>query len=554
MVHQDSLRCLLDDAQARRIDRRTFMRRGTALGLSGKALASILLAAGVVVPQIDGVVSATENRLAFGYSIEADSLDPQATTVAVSSYVINRIFGALFYRDLDLTYKGYLAESWEISDNNSEIVFTLRPGITYSNGAEFDAHSVKFTMDRMASEGSRSPNYEMALEIKTEVIDSHKIKFTFEKPNAAFFNAFAGAYGGIMHPDATDAAGDQVGREPVGTDAYTLKEWVTGSAISLQAHQEYSTPEEYYENKGAPKIEEIVYRVIPDAFAQVASLETGEIDVLDLSATDLPRFENNPDFEIFSSQESAIRYLGMNVTRPALSDVRVRKAIASAIDRDELVETLYEGGLAEACGTPLPPSIPGFSESLKDHVLPFDLDAAAAFLDDAGWIEGSNGIREKDGEPLQLTLLVNTTTLSAQTATLLQAQLLRAGIGIEIQAMEHAAVYEYTVKGEHDLHYGQWGWSDPDALYLFYHSSRMSTLNHMHYSNPDLDALLEEGRQTMDQEDRAEVYRKAQEIMLEDLPSIALVMPIGKTAVNTRVKDAKIFPTGGLLLNDAHID
>ncbi|HWV22954.1 MAG TPA: ABC transporter substrate-binding protein [Thermomicrobiales bacterium] len=558
MTHEDSLRHLLDDLQDRNLDRRSFMQRATALGLSARAIGVLLGAAGTAVPAAIMTASAQEagGKISFAVSTDPETLDLHNTSNGSAWTVFDNIYSSLFYQDLDLSFKGLLADSWEVSEDNLEIAVKLREGVTFHDGSEFNADSVKYTFERLAEVGAKNPNFEMAGAITVEVVDPYNVKLVFEEPNAAFFNAFTGGYGGMLAPEATEAAGDQYGREPIGTNAYKLKDWQTGSTVTLEAFDDFVGVQDFYKNTGRPYIDEMVYKVIPESFAQVASLETGEVDTVELTATDLPRFENDDRFEIFSARLSQMGYLGLTRTRPMMEDPRVRTAVAHGIDRDEIVNTIFEGGLAEPCSTPLPPSLPGYNAELEAKSPAFDIDAAKALLDEAGWVESKDGIREKDGEALKPQLYTNTATTSGQLATLIQGQLRKIGMEVEIHQLETAALLDFTPRGEHDMLLLSWGWSDPDVLYLFLSTDRLATSNRVHYSNPDFDALLVEGQQTIDQDARMEVYYKAQEILLEDLPWVPLYMPIGKTAVAKRVKGVQIFPggDGSLLLNDAWIE
>lgn len=555
MTQNDTLKSLLTDLEQRNLNRRSFIQRGTALGLSGRAMAILLGTMGVAVPT--SIVTAAQEAggtMTFASTTDPETLDPHMTSNGTAWTIFNQINGSLVYQEIDLSYQGLLAESWDISEDNLEITFHLRDKITFHDGSAVDAEAVKYTFERLAEVGAKNPNYEMAQQITVEVIDPLTARLIFTEPNAAFFNAMSGGYGGILPPAATEAAGDNYGREPSGSNAYKLKEWQSGTSVTLEAFPEFASAEGYFENKGAPYIQEKVYRVIPEAFAQTASLESGEVDAVDLTATDLPRFENDDRFEIFSAAVPELMYLGINRTRPMMSDPGMRKAIAHAIDRDEIITTLFDGGLAEACFTPLPPSVPGYDETLAEAAPQFDVDAASALLEEAGWVEGEDGIREKDGEVLRPQLYTNTSTTLGQLATLIQGQLRNIGMDVEINQLEMAALLGFTPQGEHDMLLLSWGWSDPDVLYLFLSTDRIETSNRVHYTNPDFDELLVKGQRTLDQEERMKVYYDAQMVLLEDLPWVPLFMPITKTAVNKRVKGAEIFPTGGLLLNDAYID
>ena len=276
------------------------------------------------------------------------------------------------------------------------------------------------------------------------------MKFIFDAPNAGFFNGFSGGYGGMLSPSAVEESGDDYGRNPVGTNAFKFKEWQTGNSVTLSAFEDFTTPENYFENQAAPHLAEIGWRVIAEPFAQVASLETGEVDAVDLSATDLPRFENDDRFEIFSARNTTLGYLGITRTRPMMEDPRVRKALAHATDRDEIVSTLFEGGLAEPVSTPLPPSVPGYDASLEELSPAFDLDAAKALWMKPVGLRAMMAFARRMARKLAPELYTNTSATNGQLATLLQAQYRLIGVDVQINALETAALLDFTPRGEHD--------------------------------------------------------------------------------------------------------
>ena len=557
MSHQDSLKQLMADLQARNLDRRSFVTRASALGLSARAMTMLLGAVGVAAPAGVAAAAAQEasGTLRFAVTTDPETLDPQMTSNGSAWEVFNRIYSSLVYQDIDLTYKGLLAESWETSADNLEITFKLKEGITFHDGSAVDAEAVKFTYERLATEGAKNPNHEMAKTITVTAVDPLTVTFTFETPSAIFFHAISDGYGGILSPAAVEAGGEDYGRAPVGTNSYKLSDWQTGTTVTLAAFEEFKAVEGYFTNTGPAKIAEIQYKVIPEEFAQTASLETGEVDAVQLSATDLPRFENDDRFEIFPSSGTGVMYLGMVRVRPLMEDPLVRKAVAHAINRQEIVDTLFSGGLAQATATPLPPSVPGYNEELEALAPAFDIEAGKALLEEAGWIEGEDGIREKDGEKLAPLLYTTTATDMGQLATLIQAQLRLIGVDAKINQLEVAALLDFTPKGEHDMLLLSYGWGDPNALYLFLSTDRLPTSNRTHYSNPALDELLVKGQQELDWDARMQVYYDAQTILLEDLPWVPLFMPISKTAIAKNVKDVGMFPhSGWVLIHDATVE
>ena len=249
MAHRDSMHDLIADYQARTVDRRSFVARASALGISGKAIATLLGVAGVVVPAAVAAQDAS-GTLRFAVTTDPETLDPQNTSNGAAWTVFNRIYSALVYQDLDLTYKGFLAESWETSDDSLEITFTLKEGVTFHDGSTVDAEAVKYTWDRLAATGVKNPNHELAQGIEATVVDPQHITFTFSAPSATFFPAISDGYTGILSPTATEAAGEDYGRQPVGTNSFMLADWQTGTLVTLGAFDGFNTPEAYFENTG----------------------------------------------------------------------------------------------------------------------------------------------------------------------------------------------------------------------------------------------------------------------------------------------------------------
>lgn len=555
MVTGDTLRDLAADFEHRRVDRRTFIHRATALGMSARAIGAVLAGAGVAMPMQHALAAQQHGgTMTFAVSTDPETLDPQVTSNGAAWTVFNYIYSPLVFQDLDLSYKGLLADNWTVSPDNLSITFNLHDGITFQDGTPFTAEAVKSTFERLQQVGTKSPIYEqIKLITKMDVKDPKTITLTFSEPSATFFHDISDGYGGILSPTAVQKAGADYGQHPVGSNAYMLKNWQTGSLVTLGAFSDLKAVPGYYTNKGAPFINEVAFKVIPEAFSQVASLESGEIDAVDLSGTDFPRFEHDDRFQIFSSKNPGIEYLGLTSTRPLMSDVKVRTAIAHAIDRDEIVNTLYAGGLAEPVYTALPPSIQGYSQELADSAPHFDLEQSKALFTEAGWTPGKDGIWEKSGQAMKPVLYTTTDTGSGQLATLIQAQLRKAGVGVDIKQLELATLLDFTPKGEHDMLLLSYGWSDPDALRLFLSSTRLKASNRAHYSNPEFDKLVEEGRRTLDPHKRMQIYFEAQKLLIQDQPWVPLFMQITKTAVAKRVQGVTVFPTGGLLLNDASI-
>jgi len=579
MRHRDD-RVQHDAAMHRGLPRRDVLRRAVVLGVTAPTAGGLLAACGGATSSsapTATTTTASTSRPATGSSVagspttaaeapkrggtmtfavttDPETLDPHVTSNPAASTVFGYIYSTLIYQDLDLKYRGLLAENWETSPDNLTISFKLKSGITFQDGSPFTADAVKFTFERLQKVGTKSPIFQdMKKVTKIEAPDDATVKLTFSEPSATFFHAIATSYGGILSRTAIEKAGDNAGRTPVGTGPYQLKDWQTGAQVMLAAFQNFHAAPDYYQNKGTPYIDALNFKVIPEASSQTAALEAGEVDTVGLTARDFDRLAKDSRFQILTNQVPGLTYLGLTCTKPPFTDVRVRQAVAHAINRDEIITAVFEGKLAQPVYTPLPPSIQGYNKQLEALAPKMDLNAAKMLLTEAGFTSGANGILMKDGNPFRPVLYTTTDMTSGQVATLIQAQLRKVGIDMQIKQLEQGALLAFTPKGEHDMLLLGYSWSEPDALYLFLSSDRLASSNRVHFENTDFDNLVKEGQRTLDFDKRMQIYYDAQKIEIEQQPWVPLYTPLNKTAVATRIHNARIFPIGGLLLDDAFV-
>jgi peptide/nickel transport system substrate-binding protein len=275
--------------------------------------------------------------------------------------------------------------------------------------------------------------------------------------------------------------------------------------------------------------------------------------VLDIPGPQVEAIRKNPGYQFLESTAAGVVYLGINSQKAPFSDPKVRQAIASTIDRDELVTNgLF--GLAVANYTPISPSVWGYDEGLKSKGWPLDLAKAGQLLTEAGYKKSAAGKWEKDGKPLTFEIMTYTSQPYPRVAEVVQNQIAKLGITVTIKTLESASLLAATPKGEHDSVLIAYGWSDPDILFNFLHSSRLANSNRVHYVNGDLDKLLEQGRVTLNLDERLKVYQQAQTHILQNAPWVPLYTNKYITAVRNDVKGIKNAPDGTLYLYDAYKD
>jgi peptide/nickel transport system substrate-binding protein len=339
----------------------------------------------------------------------------------------------------------------------------------------------------------------------------------------------------------------------VGTGPFILESWDAGQQIVLKQNPDYDWGPPIVNNQKTPYLDELVYKVIPDATTQIAALQAGEVNVI---------FINQPSHKLKLEQDEAVLldealmndliYLGFNAQKPPFDEVPVRQALSHAVNKEEIVSVAL-GGLGAAAFAPLPPGIQGFDPALKEFELGHDPDKAKALLMEAGFQLQDDGTWERDGQPLAGILLTSTRAPNEAIATVLQSQLKAIGVPVEIQQLDSRAVMQATSEGQFDLLLWRYGWNDPDALNIFLSSARIGRTNRVGYSNPEFDALVEQGAHELDEEARTRLYVEAQKIVLQDAAWQPLYNPLNVMAMSKRVNDAKLGHMGRLLLNDARV-
>ena len=476
---------------------------------------------------------ASGGSIFFGTIGEASNLIPYLTSDSASHEVADLIYTAPLRYNKDLQPEPWAAESWSMEDGGKRMRFTLRKGILWEDGQELTAEDVAFTCKLAADPATGSPYAEDFLRIKElRVID----RYTFEVRYDQFFARAVSTWMNPILPkhilEGQNIRSTPFARKPMGAGPYRLKSWEPGSRIVLEASPTYFA--------GKPRIDEVVYRIIPDNATMFMETRAGRLDVMDLSPLQYLRQTSGPEwqsrFHKFRYIASVYIFLGFNLEHPFFKDVRVRRAISMAIDREGLIKGVLLGQGVPAFGPFKPGSWP-YHPGLKP--MPRNIAAARALLAEAGFADhNGDGLLDRDGQPLAFTILTNQgNEQRILAATVMQSQLREVGIDVRIRTVEWAAfIREFVNKGRFDA--VLLGWTipqDPD-LFSVWHSSQTfeGGLNFTHYRNPEVDKLLEEAQSTPDQKKRAELYYRIQEIFDAEQPYCFLFVPYALPVVQRR--------------------
>jgi peptide/nickel transport system substrate-binding protein len=346
--------------------------------------------------------------------------------------------------------------------------------------------------------------------------------------------------------------GDDYGRHPIGVGPFRFKEWVTGEKIVLERNPDFNWGPAYA-HAGPAYIETVEFRIIPEYATQLAGLEAGEIDYMYLEGKDLQRIEETDQFQVFSFLEfGAGQTLILNTIKPPLDDVRVREALAMAVDREVLV-AVSAGGHAQPNYGPLTPNTVGYWPGVEYIAYTHDLNRAKALLEEAGFTYNGDGMAERDGLPLTLDL--KTYALGVKDAEILQEQLKAVGVEVVIEQGEVATMNEALAKGEFDLTLRGFGWPDYGAMFAMFHPSMIGLFNYGSINDPELTQDLEMAVVTTDQALLDQSLADAQRRIVEQAYTVPLYAVQNYFVMNSRVKDAAFWPfSARLLLFDAYIE
>lgn len=468
---------------------------------------------------------------------DATKLDPQFITDIPSSNVIyQKVYETLVVPDKDMNIQPLLAESWKVV-NDKTWEFKLRKGISFHDGAPFNAEAVKATFDRLLDPKVGSPSrakFEMIKEVK--IVDDYTVQLLLKYPYAPLLSILASSEGSIISPKALKENPEKLSEHPVGTGPFVFEAWKSGQEISLTKN------EKYWGTK--PKIDRVVFKVVPEDSTRLAMIETGEAQIDDqVPVTEIERIESSNTMGLYRTDGLAVEYLGFNVKKKPLDNVKVRRAISHAIEREAIIKGVYNnvGTLANSA---MSPKVFGYSKNVKPY--DYDINEAKKLLKEAGYQKG-----------LKLTLLTSDRKERINMAEVIQSQLKGIGVDVKIQVMEYGAYIDVIEKGTFDMAIGGWGNATGDGDYnqynLFHSSSQGPAGNTFYYSNPEADKLIVAARQEMDENKRKALYEKVMKIELDD----AVYVPIRNyehiAAYSKNINGFWMNPASYLMINDVTV-
>jgi ABC-type transport system substrate-binding protein len=491
-----------------------------------------LLAVAVTLAGLFPVLSCSHrpdpNTLVMIIESSPTNLDPRVGLDGQSERIDELLFDDLLTRDQDLNVQPGLAQSWEIP-NPLTYIFHLRHGVRFHDGRPLTARDVKWTFDSLLQGkilSTKSSTYRFVDHIDTP--DDFTVVFHLKEPFATLLGNLSGAAMGIV----PYGSGKEVTQHPIGSGPFRFVSAAQDRDVILERN------DDYWGEK--PHLQRVRFAVVPDTTTRALELRKGSADVAinALTSDMVLALRREPNLQILRSPGTVLAYLAFNLRDPILKDVRVRQAIACAIDRRPMIHYLLRD-FARPARSILPPESWAYNGDVPQYN--YDPARARQLLDAAGY-RAVNGVR------FHITMKTSTEEGTRLLAAVLQQQLRAVGIALDIRTFEFATFFADVTHGEFQLYSLRWigGNEDPDIFEYVFHSSRFTPkgANRGFYANPRVDSLIDQARQELDPNIRKQLYAEVQDILAQDLPSINLWYFDNVLVANKRVKNLTLDPSG----------
>ena len=512
-------------------------------------LVVMLLSMSMNVFAQDDIMAGKGGRLVVADANSDTSLDPFVTSW--HSWPHYAIYPTLFSQAEDLSYVGYLADTWEVAESGDALTVTLIDFATFTDGTPVNAEAIKWNLERQADPEVGSPGGAdlVGLLTEVEIVDDYTFTIKLERPFAPLVFVLSGIE--IVSPTAYEEMGaDEFGLNPVGAGPFIFKELNTNNYVLFERNPDFTwAPEEIYDHPGPVFLGELQVLFLGEEQTILAALETGEVSVAGVPAQNLADATANPDIDVESQMMNQIRYVGFNTSKAPWDNAELRKAFSYATNRVELVTLAWEDQ-AVPLYQPLPPTIWGHNPDIDADAPHYDPDQAMAILDKLGYVDADgDGMRDNpDGTPWAVPFTVGSEDEWRRQGEVLAAQWSDIGIPAQIELMDFGSMLELTTTGTHDVFLSLYGYSDPLILTYFFDPDRKGGSNRAWFSTDELTALLLAADSDMNQETRYETITQISEYLIDQSPWVFLLVPNTLTGVRAELENWKIHPADGGIL------
>lgn len=430
------------------------------------------------------------------------------------------IYDTLFTRDLQGGYSDGLVDTWEMDRDNLTLTMHLKEGVKFHDGTPCDAEAIKWNIEYQSNETWAYSAYMFASINETWVIDDVTLQLNLSYADASLMFNLSNIYGAIMSPTAIEAdpEGYGTGTNVVGTGPFKISEWVPADHVTVVKNEDYRWAPSWMENSGPAKLDKIIYRIIPDESARFLGYESGTIDILmSVPPYKVTDYQARDDTVIMTGPGQGVFYIEFNCEKAPWDDPTLRKAFGYAINRTEILETVWHGIGSEAWNY-LPPILP---ETNVDPALNFSYDPAMAvdLLDQAGYRDrDADGWVEKGNQELTLDLWTATRGEDISMGEILKDQIEAIGVHVELAHYEDNTLTDMASAGDQEACLFKDSWPRADILDWLLGSWAIPYPNTAHFSDQTFDDLIAAGYESTTDEEYTAAMTAAHERVLELAP------------------------------------
>ena len=501
--------------------------------------------------------------LVFGRGGDSVGLDPAYETDGNSFMICDNIYEALVaYKDESTDTEPGLAKSWDISKDGKTYTFHLREGVNFHDGTPFNADAVVFSIGRMMKfrnvkffvddieipAQDRPPEYWVSMEMddtigSIEATGMYTVVFKLKRVEAPFIANMGMDFADIISPTAFMKDPKAFVRNPVGTGPFQFVKWVSDDRIILEKFKDY------WDKSGGPYLDKIIFRAIPENSVRFLELKAGSIDVCQFpNPADIALVDKDKKLKKVSQSGMNVGYLSFNHTKKLWQNLALRQAVAHAINRQAIVDNIYQG-MGQLAKNGIPPTMWGYNDDVPGYK--YDPELAKKKLAEAGY-PGGEGLPELKLWSMPVPRPYNPEGLKVGIAMI--GDLAKVGIKASVTSYDWGTYLKRQREQPDDMDMFQLGWTgdngDPDNFLAVLFDGLASPSIRTQWKNERYHELMLQGKQTIDQAKRAEIYKEAQQAMFDDVATIPVAHSTVIWPMNVKVQNFLLHPTGSVRMKN----
>lgn len=488
----------------------------------------------------------TGGTLIYATDVEPTCWDLQQQSTIASQTLLRNVLDSLVRLTPDGEFHGWLAESWDISEDGTQYTFTLQPDVTFHDGTTLDAEAVRLNIERWIDSGlNLAPTVPYQA---TNVQDERTVTIELTEPYAPLLQILSMPIVSIVSPDSLEEFSEEQfcagGEAIVGSGPFRSGAYVPGQSWTLERNEDYDWGPPNADHEGPAHLEGVEVNFVPENSTRIGSLSGGQSHVVsNVPPTDVESLQASPQTEILTTEAPGIPYsLQLNNDAGIFTDSDVRQALRLGVDYEGIVDSLYQGLVSRAWSLLTPATMNAYDAEQEGNAA-YDPDAAVAALENAGWDEvGDDGIRTRDGERLEADWIVNQAWLREQRDVLgeaIQDAAREIGIDLHRETLDPGAFTSRAQDGDYDMTDMSQSRAEGDMLNLAFRSTLTPDgggVNYAQFDSEQMDQLLADAVLTVDPEERQDLYVQAQRLLDTDAVAVPVYTPTYLLGVGSQVQ------------------